>query len=30
MYWNRGYRNVKALFGGIDGWKEEGYPMKER
>jgi len=24
-----GYKNVKALKGGVAAWKEAGYPLKE-
>jgi 3-mercaptopyruvate sulfurtransferase SseA len=24
-----GYHNVKALKGGLKGWKEKGYPLAE-
>jgi len=24
-----GYKNVKALKGGVAAWKEAGYPVKE-
>jgi rhodanese-related sulfurtransferase len=27
-YFKKGYINVKALKGGIDAWKDKGYPMK--
>jgi rhodanese-related sulfurtransferase len=28
-YIGLGYRNVKALKGGVTAWKEVGYPIKE-
>jgi rhodanese-related sulfurtransferase len=27
-YENKGFKNVKALKGGIDAWKGKGYPLK--
>ena len=29
QYRDKGYSNTKALGGGLDGWKEAGYPVKE-
>jgi len=25
---NKGYRDVRPLLGGIDGWIEQGYPIE--